>query len=172
MTPRRLPARQGTSTVRIFVRHLPPILDDPDVPRAVRLVLGDVTQTMRLFRIAVPTSNIDRGRAFYEQVLDTKADDTVPTRLYFHLEGAILALVDWSVEGRGGFTPNPEHLYFGVHELEQVQERTMMAGARITSPIGVRDWGERSFYCLDPDGNGLCFVDDETLFLGEGAAWS
>jgi hypothetical protein len=32
--------------------------------------------------------------------------------------------------------------------------------------IGVRPWGERSFYATDPFGNLLCFVDGETLFTG------
>jgi hypothetical protein len=44
--------------------------------------------------------------------------------------------------------------------------------ARIVSPIEQRAWGERSFYCLDPDENQLCFVDDATLFLGRGADWA
>jgi hypothetical protein len=30
----------------------------------------------------------------------------------------------------------------------------------------VRPWGERSFYVKDPWGNGLCFVDEKTLFTG------
>lgn len=32
--------------------------------------------------------------------------------------------------------------------------------------MNVRPWGERSFYCRDPFGNGLCFVDEKTLFTG------
>jgi len=32
--------------------------------------------------------------------------------------------------------------------------------------IVTRPWGERSFYCDDPWGNGLCFVDEKTLFTG------
>ena len=127
---------------------------------------------MRVFRIAIPTLNIAKGRAFYEHLLSTGADDTVPTRLYFHLEETIVALIDWSVEGRGPFTPSPENLYFAVDHLTQVLARAEQAGARITSPIEVRPWGERSFYCLDLDGNHLCFVDDKTLFLGRGASWS
>jgi hypothetical protein len=30
----------------------------------------------------------------------------------------------------------------------------------------VRPWGERCFYAFDPFGNGLCFVDETTLFTG------
>jgi len=30
-----------------------------------------------------------------------------------------------------------------------------------------RPWGERSFYAHDPWGNGLCFVDENTLFTGK-----
>ncbi|HEY5096249.1 MAG TPA: hypothetical protein VII69_14140 [Candidatus Eremiobacteraceae bacterium] len=30
--------------------------------------------------------------------------------------------------------------------------------------IVTRPWGERSFYVVDPYGNGLCFVDETTLF--------
>ena len=40
---------------------------------------------------------------------------------------------------------------------------------RDVSAIEVQPWGERSFYCLDLDGNRLCFVDETTLFLGRGA---
>ena len=32
--------------------------------------------------------------------------------------------------------------------------------------IVVRPWGERSFYVEDPWSNGLCFVDEKTLFTG------
>jgi catechol 2,3-dioxygenase-like lactoylglutathione lyase family enzyme len=39
---------------------------------------------MRVFRIAIPASQIERSRAFYEGVLALEADDTVPSRLYFH----------------------------------------------------------------------------------------
>jgi hypothetical protein len=30
----------------------------------------------------------------------------------------------------------------------------------------VRPWRERSFYVFDPDGNGLCFVDETTVVTG------
>ena len=127
---------------------------------------------MRVFRIAIPASQIDRSRVFYESVLALDADDTVPSRLYFHCGDVIMALIDWTVEARGPFQPTPDNLYFATEELDAVHERALAAGARQVSPIEQRPWGERSFYCRDPDGNRLCFVDETTLFLGRGAAWS
>ena len=111
------------------------------------------------------------SRAFYETLVGIDADDTVPSRLYFHCGDVIVALIDWTVEGRSNVRPTPDNLYFSTDELDALYDRAVGAGARITSPIEVRPWGERSFYCLDPDGNRLCFVDESTLFLGRGAAW-
>ena len=124
---------------------------------------------MRVFRIAVPASDVDRARAFYERLLAVEADDTVPTRIYFHCGEVIVAVVDWS--GRP-FEPTPDHLYFATGELDAVHARALDAGAREVTPVETQPWGERSFYCLDLDGNRLCFVDETTLFLGRGAAWS
>lgn len=127
---------------------------------------------MRVFRIAVPARDIVKARTFYEVVLGIEADATVPSRLYFHCDDVIVALIDWTVDGRGEFVPMPDNLYFAVDDLESVFDHAVAAEARITSPIEVRPWGERSFYCLDLDGNRLCFVDSSTLFLGHGAEWS
>jgi predicted enzyme related to lactoylglutathione lyase len=129
---------------------------------------------VRAFRIALPASDLALSRAFYEHVLAIEADDTVPSRLYFHCGGLIVAVIDAGMEARGDGTvvPLPDDLYFATEELDVVFERARAAGAHITSPIETRPWGERSFYCTDPDGHPLCFVDDSTLFLGRGARWS
>jgi catechol 2,3-dioxygenase-like lactoylglutathione lyase family enzyme len=129
---------------------------------------------VRLYRIAVPASNLAVSRAFYEAVLGIDADATVPSRLYFHCGDVILALIDSTVEGATamGFHPLPDNVYFATDELEAVHVRAVDAGAKITSGVELRPWGERSFYCLDPDGTPLCFVDDTTLFLGRGAEWA
>jgi len=127
--------------------------------------------TPRVFRIAIPASRIDVSCAFYETLLGTKVDDTVPSRLYFHCVDVIVALIDWTVEGRSDLLPTPDNISLSTQELDALYDRAVGAGARITSPIEVRPWGERSFYCLDPAGNRLCFVDESTLFLGRGAAW-
>jgi len=127
---------------------------------------------VRIFRIAIPASDIGRSRKFYERVLALDADDTVPSRLYFHCDGVILALIDWRVEAHGPFRATPDDMYLATGELDSVHERAVAEGAREVTSIETRPWGERSFYCLDPDGNRLCFVDDKTLFLGRGAPWA
>ncbi len=130
---------------------------------------------MRAFRIALPASELDRSRAFYEQVLGIDADATVPSRLYFHCDGFIVALIDWAIENHGDPTPVrplPDNLYFAVDDLDATLDRAVKAGAGITSGIEEKPWGERSFYCKDPDDHPLCFVDSGTLFLGAGADWA
>jgi len=127
---------------------------------------------MRVFRIAIPASRIEVSRAFYETILALDADDTVPSRLYFHCSDVIVAVIDWQVEPLGPFQSTPDNMYFATADLDAVHQRAQVADARQLSPIETRPWGERSFYCLDPDGNRLCFVDETTLFVGRGADWS
>ena len=127
---------------------------------------------MRVFRIAIPASQIERSREFYEVVLGVGADDTVPSRVYFHCGEVIVAVIDWAVEPLGPFQSTPENLYFATDDLDAAYQRAKDAGARQLTQVERRPWGERSFYCLDPDGNRLCFVDDVTVFLGRGADWS
>ena len=93
---------------------------------------------MRVFRIAIPASHIDLSRVFYESVLALDADDTVPSRLYFHCGEVIMALIDWTVEGGGPFHATPDNLYFATDELDRVHERALAAGARQVSPIEQR----------------------------------
>jgi len=126
----------------------------------------------RVFRIAIPASRIDVSRDFYETLLGIEVDATVPSRLYFHCGDVIVALIDWTVEARRDPQPTPDYIYIATSELDAVYERAVALEARIESVIEQRAWGERSFYCRDPDGNRLCFVDDSTLFLGRGAEWA
>ena len=120
----------------------------------------------------MPASEIGRSREFYETLLGVDADDTVPSRLYFHCGDVIVAVIDWAVEPLGTFQSTPENLYFATNDLEAAHRRASTLGTTKLSPIETRPWGERSFYCVDPDGNRLCFVDEATLFQGRGADWS
>ncbi|MDP2624491.1 MAG: VOC family protein [Actinomycetota bacterium] len=131
-----------------------------------------VPVSIEVARITIPASDVERARRFYEHVLGVEADDTVPSRLYFHTGGPTLVVVDWDVEGGDReFRPNPDDLYLATDGLEETFARAVAAGAEIRSPIDRGPWGERSFYCSDLDGNPLCFVDETTVFMGRGAPW-
>lgn len=64
-------------------------------------------------------------------------------------------------------------MYFAVDDLEAAMERVKGAGpAGMDVPgqspgIAARPWGERSFYCQDPTGNPICFVETGTEYTGE-----
>jgi hypothetical protein len=82
---------------------------------------------VRIFRIAIPASDIDRSREFCEALLSMAADDTVPSRLYFHCGDVILALIDWSVEAQGPLRPTPDDLYLATGDLDSAYERAVVA---------------------------------------------
>ncbi len=130
---------------------------------------------MRLFRVVIPVNDMTKADAFYSRVFGQPPDPVGPTRHYFECGDLIVACVD-PREHDKEFRPNPDHLYFAVDDLEATHHELMAAGAhgletehdqdQDPGAIIVRPWGERSFYCLDPFGNPLCFVDRQTLFLG------
>ena len=122
----------------------------------------------RLFRVFVPVTDYKKAVAFYSDLLGLKGAPIHRGRHYYDCGGVILAVI----ENNG--TPIGDHLYIAVNDLEAVFERARSLECLERSnvhgspsgEIAVRPWGERSFYARDPFGNGLCFVDDETLFTG------
>ena len=95
------------------------------------------------------------------------------SRHYIDCGPVILALVDPTAGGEEA-NPLPDYIYFAVDDLEQVHTRARELGCLSTEDVHgdsageivIRPWGERSFYVKDPWGNGLCFVDEKTLFTG------
>jgi len=123
----------------------------------------------RLFRVIVPVSSIDDAAAYYSAVLEQPGMRVSPGRHYFDCGGTILACFDPRADGDAwDATPNPDHLYFAVDDLEAYYTRvSQQPGGSIRRSIASQPWGERSFYCADPFGNKLCFVDGSTLFTGK-----
>jgi predicted enzyme related to lactoylglutathione lyase len=119
-----------------------------------------------LYRVIVPVADIESAAAFYRSVLEQPGVRVSPGRHYFGCGGTILACFDPRADGDPwDATPNPDHVYFAVSNLEACYQRVAGApGSVIGQPIQTQPWGERSFYCTDPFGNKLCFVDDRTLF--------
>lgn len=132
--------------------------------------------TPKLFRIALQVADLDQASAFYAKLLDDPGR-RIPrgSRHYFDCGPVILALVD--VATGAGQKPQaiPDYVYFAVSDLGQVYERAKsmncLASEGVHGESGgeivKRPWGEVSFYAEDPWGNGLCFVDETTLFTGK-----
>jgi catechol 2,3-dioxygenase-like lactoylglutathione lyase family enzyme len=128
----------------------------------------------KLFRIILQVSDLDQAEGFYGKLLGD-AGRRIPyaSRHYIDCGPVILALVDPSVDGERA-KPLPDYIYFSVDNLEEVHARARELGClakenvhgAASGEIVVRPWGERSFYVEDPWGNGLCFVDQTTLFTG------
>jgi uncharacterized glyoxalase superfamily protein PhnB len=124
--------------------------------------------SVRLFRVILPVSGIDDAAAWYSAVLEQAGIRVSPGRHYFGCGGAILACFDPRADGDPwDARPNPDHVYFAVADLDACYRRvTAQPNGAVIRPIETQPWGERSFYCTDPFGNKLCFVDDRTVFTG------
>lgn len=122
---------------------------------------------MRVFRIILPVASIEEAAVFYDALLAQAGRRVSPGRHYFDLGQMVLACYDAVADGdEGPVPPLPQPVYFAVHGLEDFHARAQAAGAVLEGGIEVRAWGERSFYCRDPFGNPLCFVEAGTEFMG------
>jgi predicted enzyme related to lactoylglutathione lyase len=128
----------------------------------------------RLFRVILQVSNLDQAAEFYGKLLGDHGR-RIPraSRHYIDCGPVILALVDVTAGGEEA-KPLPDYIYFAVSDLELAHARARELGCLSSADVHgasageivVRPWGERSFYVSDPWGNGLCFVDENTLFTG------
>ena len=123
----------------------------------------------RLFRVILPVSDIERATDFYRKLLEQDGRRVSPGRHYFDCGGVILACFDPRADTDDfDATPNPDHVYFAVPDLDALYARAHSIGfSKLEDKIRWRPWGERSFYGKDPFGNPICFVDDKTVFTGE-----
>lgn len=127
-----------------------------------------MTNTASVFRIFIPVTDFDQAITFYQKLFDDEGRIIHRGRHYFDCGPVIFAVI------ANSGTPIGDHVYFSVADLETFYvrarelnclERSDVHGSP-SDEIRVRPWGERSFYARDPFGNGLCFVDEKTLFTG------
>jgi len=129
-----------------------------------------MTGSMTIFRVVLQVSSLEAAQRFYSELFGAPGRLVGGGRLYFDCGGVWLSLQEH------GQPPvaNGDDLYFAVADLEGFHARAQKLGCLSTADvhgkpggaIAKRPWGERSFYAQDPDGNGLCFVDERTLFTG------
>jgi predicted enzyme related to lactoylglutathione lyase len=130
-----------------------------------------------LFRIVIQVDDLDKAEQFYGTLLGDPGR-RIPrgSRHYIDCGPVILALVDVTGGNTTGETPQPfpDYVYFAVPNVDEVHARAAELNCLSTEDVHgenagdvvVRPWRERSFYARDPWGNGLCFVDENTLFTG------
>ena len=127
-----------------------------------------------LFRLILQVDDLDKASEFYAKLLgDPGRRIPRASRHYIDCGPVILALVDVTAGGEEA-KPIPDYIYFAVGDVELFHERATELDCLATEDVHgasageivVRPWGERSFYVNDPWGNGLCFVDEKTLFTG------
>ncbi len=128
-----------------------------------------MSDNAKVFRIFCPVADFESALEFYQRLFDDGGRTIHHGRHYFDCGPVIFAVI----ENSGA--PIADHVYFSVSDLEGVFERARELGCledddvhgSPSGEINVRPWGERSFYARDPWGNGLCFVDERTLFTGK-----
>lgn len=134
-----------------------------------------MADVLKLFRLILQVSDLDQAARFYAKLLNDPGR-RIPraSRHYFDCGPVILALVDTAADGEQA-KPIPDYIYFSVRDLDKVHARARELKCLSTDDVHgesageivKRPWGERSFYVEDPWGNGLCFVDEKTLFTGK-----
>ena len=130
-----------------------------------------------LYRIILQVDNLDKAEEFYGTLLGARGRRSPrAARPDIDCGPVILALVDVTGED-SNFKPKPlpDYVYFAVNDIEAFHSRAWELNCLSTEDVHgagagdivKRPWGERSFYAQDPWGNGLCFVDENTLFTGK-----
>lgn len=129
---------------------------------------------INLYRVILPTADIEVTARFYGALLGDKGERVSPGRHYFRCGGTILACYSPSADGDAAETwqfHSNQFLYFSVAGLEAMFEsfRCLVddgLGSLDSGRIQEMPWGERLFYGNDPFGAPICFVDEKTLFTG------
>jgi predicted enzyme related to lactoylglutathione lyase len=122
-----------------------------------------------LFRINIEVGDIDRGAAFYQQLLGVSGRKDRGSRCYFDCGAVTLQVVQLDRPHTAA-----KALYFTVQDLDAAFARAQGLGCLSNEEvhgerggeIAVRPWGERSFYVEDPWQNPLCFVEAGTVYAG------
>jgi catechol 2,3-dioxygenase-like lactoylglutathione lyase family enzyme len=121
------------------------------------------TDQLEQFRyVIVPCDNLDRMKAFYRDTFAFPVDLDTATTLTFRTGSVILALRKRTrnYDGAGTRDALPGiQLAFLVSpaEVDRQHRRLVERGVKIFDPPKDQDWGHRTVYFSDPEGNILEF---------------
>ena len=115
-----------------------------------------------LHHVSLVVSDTRRALAFYRDLLGM---EVVPERPELGFPGAWLAVGDVQIHllevsnpdpvaGRPAHGGRDRHTAFAVSELETLAKRLEQAGVAVSRSRS----GRAAFFCRDPDGNGLEFI--------------
>ena len=114
---------------------------------------------MKFADVCFITNDVPRLRAFYQSVLDVKADGD-ETHSTMDMNGFGLTFLSqknpafyYEITGSAGNVI----LSFNVDDVDSEYQRLLSLGVVMANEIVTHPWGARSFQCKDPDGNILNF---------------
>lgn len=110
-----------------------------------------------------------RSREFYQKVLSIKPCLDVPGMTEFDLsdncklglmpEKGIAKILGTSVPNPADGTGIPHcELYLTVEDPQKYCDRALACGARLVSPLALRNWGDQAVYLSDFDGHIIAFA--------------
>ena len=108
-------------------------------------------------------------QALYQQEMESTPVAVLLHEFHLHRLGATIDGVEYADAEVDFFDDVVKGADARREELDTLIAGKLAAGDVHGTPAGqpvVRPWGERSFYCNDPWGNPLCFVDAGTIYAG------
>jgi catechol 2,3-dioxygenase-like lactoylglutathione lyase family enzyme len=114
---------------------------------------------MRLTHACLITTDVARLKEFYRAALSRAPSLDKGAYVEFRVGDALVSMWDLAEHLRQapGTADEPPNraliLEFEVDDVDAEHERIKRLGAKIAKPIATQEWGNRSFYFLDPDGN-------------------
>lgn len=118
-------------------------------------------------RIVIPVRDYREALDFYSRLLMTEGTPVSEGRTYFDLGGVTLCIYHPLSDGDEAVGVLSTPVYLSVDDISMSHANATQAEAADLGCIERRPWGERSFYCRDPSGNRLCFVENNSMFRGE-----
>lgn len=111
------------------------------------------------------------SRKFYQKIFRNEADLNVPGITEFNIsdnckvglmpnKGIAKILTDKTPHPDRGYGIPRCELYLYVDNIQFEFDNAIISGAKLLSPIMIRDWGDKVCYFSDPDGHIIAFAEN------------